>query len=213
MKKILTAILAGFSLMALVSCKSEIVLTAQKDGSVEVSFNGECGEFFQSMLKTFSEGENGPLFDVSGIKQSFYTDGFKNVAVQAPSDVALKTSFIAPKNTFLFTSGLLLESKNHVVVRVSPEILMNFYKSADAEIVNVLDLLIAPVFNDEEMTDEEYLETIGSFYGEGAIKEIGTSNISLTCISAAGEKQQFEVPLTKLLTLAKGTSLFYSSGL
>lgn len=212
MKKILTILIAAAALFGMTSCTSEVTLTAQKDGFVLVSFEGKCGEYFKSMLKSVSDAENGPLFDVSGIKQSFYTDGFKNVAVSAPDNVSLKTSFIAPKNTFLFTSGLVLDSSNQTSVRVNRDILKKFYKSADEDIVSVLDLLLAPVFNDEEMNEEEYLETLGAFYGEDASTEIGEAEIHLTLISEDGKnKKDFTVPLSKILTLPETSVLFYSS--
>jgi len=203
MKKIITAVLAVFSLLALVSCTSEVTLTAQKDGSVLVNFDGKCGPYFKSMLKSFSEAENDPLFDVAGIKSSFITDGFKNVAVTAPDDVGLTVTMNSPENTYLFKSGLVICDKKNVFLKVSPSILTDFYKAADPDIVSVLDLLIAPVFNDEKMSEEEYLETVGSFYGEDASAEIGNCNIKLNLISTEGKRKEVSVPLTKLLTLTE----------
>lgn len=203
MKKIISAVLAGFSLFALISCTSEVTLTAQKDGSVKVNFDGKCGPYFETMLRSFSEAENGPLFDVSGIKTSFITDGFQNVAVKAPDSVGISVDMIAPKKTYLFSSGLVISAENNVFLKVSPEILKNFYKSADEDIVSVLDLLLAPVFNDEVMSQDEYLETIGSFYGEDASAEIGSCEIKLNLVSADGKKKEVSVPLTKLLTLTE----------
>ena len=203
MKKIISAIFAGFSFLTLVSCTSEVTLTAQKDGSVKVNFDGKCGPYFETMLRSFSDTQNGPLFDVSAIKTSFITDGFKNVAVKAPDSVGISVDMISPKNTYLFSSGLVIAEENNVFVKVSPEILKNFYKSADEDIISVLDLLLAPVFNDEVMSEEEYLDTIESFYGEDASAEIGSCEIKLKLVSTDGKKKEVSVPLTKLLTLTE----------
>lgn len=203
MKKIIAAVLAGFSFLALVSCTSEVTLTAQKDGSVQVNFDGKCGPYFETMLRSFSDAENGPLFDVSAIKTSFITDGFKNVAVTAPDSVGITVDMNSPENTYLFKSGLVICDKKNVFLKVSPSILANFYKAADEDIIAVLDLLLAPVFNDEIMSEEEYLETVGSFYGEDASAEIGSCNIKLNLVSVDGKIKKVSVPLTKLLTLTE----------
>lgn len=203
MKKICFLVLVCFSFISLMSCRSEITLTAQKDGSVKVNFEGECGKYFESMIRSFSESENGPLFDVSMVKESFYTSGFKNVSVNAPNNVGLKINMISPEITFLQKSGLIICNKKDVFVRLSPDILIKFYNSADPEIVQVLDLLLAPVFNDEIMTSEEYLETISSFYGSEASKEISDCSIKLTLVSVNGQKKEASLPLVKLLTLSE----------
>ena len=169
----------------MVSCTSEVTLTAQKDGSVKVNFDGKCGPYFETMLRSFSDAQNDPLFDVSAIKTSFITDGFKNVAVKAPDSVSISVDMISPKTTYLFSSGLVIAEENNVFLKVSPAILKNFYKAADV------------------MSEEEYLDTIGSFYGEDASAEIGSCEIKLKLVSTDGKKKEVSVPLTKLLTLTE----------
>lgn len=199
--KFFAGIIAGISLFTMVSCKNEITITAQTDGSVNVSFSGECGKYFESMIRNFSESDSELLFDGPGIRQSFIKDGFKNVQVMVPGRASLKTNMNVPSNTYLFTSGLLFCDKKNVYVNLTPDILKKFYESADDDILSVLDLLLAPVFNDEEMTEEEYLETIGSFYGQDATDEIEECKIKLSLISTNGEAKNYSLPLKTLLTL------------
>lgn len=201
LKKILLSGLIGFVLAGFMSCKSEITLTALPDGSTDLKFSGECGKYFESMIRQFSENDNEVLFDAMGIKQSFTSDGFKNVNVRIPSSTGIDVEMNSPCETYLYTSGLISNDNKEISVTVTPEILSKFYKSADEEIVNILDLLLAPVFNDEEMTEEEYLETLASFYGSDASDEIGPCNIKLTLINVDGQKKEASIPLTKLLCL------------
>ena len=41
-----------------------------------------------------------------------------------------------------------------------------------------LDLFLAPVFNDEDMTAEEYVEMVGTVYGSEVGKEISSDEIN-----------------------------------
>ena len=62
----------------------------------------------------------------------------------------------------------------------------------------ILDLFLAPVFNDEEMTEAEYLEMVGAFYGEAAAKEVGESLVKINLISKDGSKETLVYPLSQL---------------
>lgn len=201
MKKILPILASILFLGSLISCKSEITLSACKDGSVNVSFSGECGSYFEKMVRSFSGNDKTFLFDSLEIRQSFMNSGFREVSVSNPTISGLHVEMKDPGNSFLFSSGLLVCDKKDVFVTVSPSVLQKFYGSADPDILTFLDLLLAPVFNDEQMDVDEYLETVGSFYGEEATSEIGECKIKLNIISTEGKKKSFEVPLSKLLTL------------
>lgn len=203
MKKILFAVLVGFSLILLASCRSEITLTAQEDGSVKIQFEGECGPSLEKMIRSFSDSDSTQLFDGPGIRESFSSNGFQSVSVQIPSNTGISSSFIAPSKTFLFESGLVICDKKNVIVNLSPEILKRFYDSSSGEILSFLDLLLAPVFNDEIMSEEEYIETLNSFYGSETGKEIGDCNIKLNLISVYGQKKEALLPLAKLLSLSE----------
>lgn len=201
LKSIILSCFAGLSLFTMVSCKNEITLTAQPDGSALVSFSGECGKYFENMIRSVSDADSDLLFDGPEIQRNFMANSFTNVKVRVPGKASLESDFSASQSTYLFTSGLLFCDKSNVFVNLTPEILVKFYESADEDIVSILDLLIAPVFNDEEMTVEEYLDTVGSFYGNDASDEIGSCNIKLTLIDTKGQKKEASLPLTKLLCL------------
>lgn len=200
-KSIILAGLAGLSMLAMVSCKNEITLTAQPDGSALVSFNGECGKYFENMIRSVSDSDSDLLFDGPEIQRNFIANGFTSVKVRVPGRASLESDFTASQSTYLFTSGLLFCDKTNVYVNLTPEILVKFYESADEEIRSILDLMLAPVFNDEEMSEEEYLDTVGSFYGSDASDEIGSCNIKLTLVDVNGQKKEASLPLTKLLCL------------
>jgi hypothetical protein len=51
------------------------------------------------------------------------------------------------------------------------------------------------------MSQEEYLETIASFYGESASKEISESNIKINLTDKNNQTKTFSFPIAQLLTL------------
>ena len=58
---------------------------------------------------------------------------------------------------------------------------------------------MAPVFNDEKMSETEYLETIAAFYGEKMAGELAESFVRLIVINADGKKQVQKISIPKLL--------------
>ena len=62
-----------------------------------------------------------------------------------------------------------------------------------------LDLFLAPVFNNETMSEAEYLEMLGSFYGDGAADEVSKSVVKINLISKDGSKQTLKYPLSQIL--------------
>ena len=49
------------------------------------------------------------------------------------------------------------------------------------------------------ITEEEYLEMLGSFYGEAAAKEVSESVVKISLISRDGTKETLRFPLVQLL--------------
>ena len=61
-----------------------------------------------------------------------------------------------------------------------------------------LDLFLAPVFNDEVMSEAEYLEMVASFYGNDAAKEVSESVVKINLISKDGAKETLTYPLSQI---------------
>ena len=62
-------------------------------------------------------------------------------------------------------------------------------------------MLLAPVFNDEVMTQEEYLEVLSTFYGEEIAEEMKTCNFRITLKNPDGSQTVQSINFTKLLCL------------
>ena len=201
-------VLIIFSVFLFFSCSAEITLEAKKDGGVKISYAGDfSGEFLQFLINQddgndesdFDNLENAEI-DVHVLKESLKNSGFENVQIISGK---LKNLLITMEDksqkSALFYSKLLKIQNGTISVDFSYENLKNFYENADEQLQSDLDLLLAPVFNDEKMSETEYLETIAAFYGEKMAGELAKSFVRLIVINDDGKKQVQKISIPKLL--------------
>ena len=197
-----------FSVFLFFSCSAEIVFEVKKDGNVKISYDGDLsGDFLQFLIN--QDGKNTELdlgnienteLDVEVLTESLKNSGFENVQILSGK---LKNILITMEDksqkSVLFYSKLLKMQNGSLSVDFSYENLRNFYENADEQLQSDLDLLLAPVFNDEKMTETEYLETIATFYGEKMASELAESFISLIVINIDGKQQVQKISIPKIL--------------
>lgn len=197
-----------FSVFLFFSCSAEIVFEVKKDGNVKISYDGDLnGDFLQFLIN--QNGKNTELdlgnienteLDVEVLTESLKNSGFENVQILSGK---LKNILITMEDksqkSVLFYSKLLKMQNGSLSVDFSYENLRNFYENADEQLQSDLDLLLAPVFNDEKMTETEYLETIATFYGEKMASELAESFISLIVININGKQQVQKISIPKIL--------------
>ena len=206
--KFLFKILMFFSVFLFFSCSAEIVFEVTKDGNVKISYDGDLsGDFLQFLINQNDKNaeldleniENTEL-DVEVLIESLKNSGFENVQILSGK---LKNILITMEDksqkSVLFYSKLLKMQNGSLSVDFSYENLLNFYENADEQLQSDLDLLLAPVFNDEKMTETEYLETIATFYGEKMASELAESFISLIVINIDGKQQVQKISIPKIL--------------
>lgn len=190
------------------SCTSEISLELKKDGSVDVQFSGVAGTAFATMINSVSGmSGNGSatgtvIFDTKEIEYEMSSNGFSQVKAVSKKGADL-TVTMTDKNgkSALFTSGVVSVKDGKLNASLSPQSLVKFYKAADSQTVMFLDMLLAPIFNDEVMTQEEYLEVLASFYGDEIADEMKNSSFRITLKNPDGTKTVQNIGFTKLLTL------------
>lgn len=206
--KFLFKILMFFSVFLFFSCSAEIVFEVKKDGNVKISYDGDLnGDFLQFLIN--QNGKNSELdlgnienaeLDAEVLTESLKNSGFENVQILSGK---LKNILITMEDksqkSVLFYSKLLKMQNGSLSVDFSYENLRNFYENADEQLQSDLDLLLAPVFNDEKMTEIEYLETIATFYGEKMASELAESFISLIVINIDGKQQVQKISIPKIL--------------
>ena len=188
----------------LVSCTTEVTLSVQKDDSVEIHFEGGAGDAFTKMISSAagvgmnSDGSN--VVDTEAVSYELAKAGFSNVKVeQKAGGLVLINMSDKKSSSYIFTSGIIKSEKGKLSATITRKSLEDFYNSADEQTRMTLDLFLAPVFNNETMSEAEYLEMLGSFYGNGAADEVSKSVVKINLISKDGSKQTLKYPLSQIL--------------
>ena len=190
-------------------CTSEIILELKKDGSVDVVFSGSAGKAFSAMIYSASgmtpeqaQEAGTAFFDTKEIEYEVGTKGFSTIKAVSKNGTDLTVS-MTDKNgkSVLFTSGIISVKDGKLNACLSPQNLVSFYKTADSQTVMFLDMLLAPIFNDEQMSQEEYVEVLASFYGEEIAQEMKESSFRITLKNPDGSQTIQKIKFTKLLTL------------
>ena len=186
------------------SCTTEVTLTVKADDSVDIQFEGGAGAAFTKMISS-AAGASGVasgsdlLIDADTVSYELAKAGFSAVKVNQKKGGAVNISMNDKKqSSYIFTSGIIKSQKGKLAAAISRKSLEDFYTSADEQTRMTLDLFLAPVFNSEEMSEAEYLEMVGSFYGSAAAKEVGESLVTINLISKDGSKQTLKYPLSQI---------------
>ena len=189
------------------SCTTEVTLTVKADDSVDIQFEGGAGAAFTKMISSAAGAGSGAdaasaadlLIDADTVSYELAKAGFSAVKVNQKKGGAVNISMNDKKqSSYIFTSGIIKSQKGKLVAAISRKSLEDFYTSADEQTRMTLDLFLAPVFNSEEMSEAEYLEMVGSFYGSAAAKEVGESLVTINLISKDGSKQILKYPLSQI---------------
>ena len=204
-------ICCGFS-----SCKVFLSLTQNQNGDVNVEFSGIPEEAFINTIKSFlatdseSTTNKNLIIDTAQIKSFLINSGFTTVEVSNQIGANVDIKMTIPKDiTFIFDSHLLEEDEtnNSFSINLSPATLQTFYTNADEQIISILDILISPAFYGEEISEEEYIETIASLYGNDVAAEMNKSEIYITLKNKSGKVVKKSLPLKTLLTLKQSIKI------
>lgn len=199
--KIKTFLITIFLSLIFNSCTTDLTLELLPNGSLAVDFSGSAGEAFAKMIATSTSSSEDNLFDKEEVSYQLGKSGFSNIIFESnKQDLKLKLEDKTRKS-YIFTSGIVFSDGKKLKIKLSPENLYEFYSSCDENLLLVLDLLLSPVFNQEVMTQNEYLELVGSFYGESFAKEIKQSLININIKTPDGQIKKKKIPLSELLTL------------
>lgn len=184
--------------IVLMSCKAELKLSLNQDGSMDIEYNGGSGDAFTKLIVA-ATGEDS-IFNADELRDQLLWNGFSNVDVKinGTSEINLK---MKDKNcsSYFFTSGLVAQNNGSLTVNFTNEAVTKFYETADEQTKMILDLLIAPVFNNQSMGEEQYLIMLGSLYGKDAAAEIKDSVLDVEVKSYKGNKISLSYKLPEIL--------------
>lgn len=145
--------------------------------------------------KSDAQNAANTFFDAEQIKFSMSQAGFENVNASANADNSFSVGFSMPdfsdaneisgkgKSNPFFSSGIFNHGQDgKPYLEISSEKLQSLYEKLPFEIQSYLDMLMAPSFTGEKMSDEEYLELLASVYGQSLADEIKNSKINFVFV-------------------------------
>ncbi|QTQ17077.1 hypothetical protein [Treponema parvum] len=184
--------------------------------SADIKYNSSLGPALTSLVNTLlnasqpnsqaafkpssEEAARQSFFDAVEIREGLKKAGFTDVVCLASKDSSLKINAKLPSLTTSFLFQTVYRTKTGIALKLSPETLQSLLKIMPQDLQTCADLLMAPVFTGEAMTQKEYKELIGSVYGQEIASELERSLLSIK-LTFSGKTETFTVPLIEILTL------------
>lgn len=203
-KKLLVLLLSAIALF-FTSCKSQIKITVSKN-SCTVKYSTKLGKaLFDTFYAFAGETESEKIFDTDQFKEIFSEGGLKNVSAESKAidEISIQGDTDNQNADFIAGSSIIKSSNagKNVEIDFSKSNLLAMYDKMPSIMRSYIDLFMAPVFTEEEMTDDEYLELISSVYGQILADEIKDSTIDFTVVAADGKTKKFTLKLIDLINI------------
>ena len=203
-KNLLVALFCSVILF-LTSCKSQIKITFSKNACT-VKYSTKLGKaLFDTFYAFAGETESERIFDTEQFKQIFSEGGLKNVSAESKviDEISIQGDIDGNNGDFISGSSIIKSSNNgkNVEIEFSRNNLLKMYDNMPSIMRSYIDLCMAPVFTEEEMSNEEYLELISSVYGQILADEIKTSTVDFIVVLSDGKTKQFSLELIDLINI------------
>lgn len=203
-KNLLVALFCSVILF-LTSCKSQIKITFSKNACT-VKYSTKLGKaLFDTFYAFAGETESEKIFDTEQFKQIFSEGGLKNVSAESKviDEISIQGDIDGNNGDFISGSSIIKSSNNgkNVEIEFSRNNLLKMYDNMPSIMRSYIDLFLAPVFTEEEMSNEEYLELISSVYGQILADEIKTSTVDFIVVLSDGKTKQFSLELIDLINI------------
>lgn len=203
-KNLLVALFCSVILF-LTSCKSQIKITFSKNACT-VKYSTKLGKaLFDTFYAFAGETESERIFETEQFKQIFSEGGLKNVSAESKviDEISIQGDIDGNNGDFISGSSIIKSSNNgkNVEIEFSRNNLLKMYDNMPSIMRSYIDLFMAPVFTEEEMSNEEYLELISSVYGQILADEIKTSTVDFIVVLSDGKTKQFSLELIDLINI------------
>ena len=203
-KNLLVALFCSVILF-LTSCKSQIKITFSKNACT-VKYSTKLGKaLFDTFYAFAGETESERIFDTEQFKQIFSEGGLKNISAESKviDEISIQGDIDGNNGDFISGASIIKSSNNgkNVEIEFTRNNLLKMYDNMPSIMRSYIDLFMAPVFTEEEMSNEEYLELISSVYGQILADEIKTSTVDFIVVLSDGKTKQFSLELIDLINI------------
>lgn len=220
MKKFLFFSSIFFLFFTIFSCSPALSISLKNDDSVDVQFEITNTESFFSNFSAFMDFSEENFYDKEILSSNLQSIGFSDINLEIGKNADLKlfaqlNNFSQLKEENPITS-LFIKKQDSFEISINPNNLIEVLETIP-EITDYLDLLMAPVYTGEEITEQEYLELFATVYGESfakdfentnfvvkinvldKIKNIETAKDNIASVNFEGNVANIKIPLYKLL--------------
>jgi len=199
-----------FILIAFVSCKSSVKITAISSQDTKVDVNLDLGKLLSETIVSLTgltgDTQNGSfVFNKTEMEQSLQNNNFLDSVVTPVGQTGVTVSTTVKKGTY---ADFITNDKDKLTVNFTPDSIKNLFAVLGEDYMAYTSLLMAPVFTDEALSPEEYKEILAAVYGTELAEEVTGGDIELTLVGQKGKKQVYTIKLIDILTLK--TKLTYS---
>jgi hypothetical protein len=188
--------------LSFLSCAIDSSIQLDKNGGADISLYFSCGDIVESTLRSlFSLESDTKIFDETDIKKSCEQSGFTVKSLSFTGSASMKLVLHTDNLAANFSSipESIKFEKNSFVMNLNKNVIASIIAILPPESADYLDLLMAPVFSEEEATAEEYIDLISAVYGNNLANEMKNAKINITLSSPTSKKQLFSIPLTDIL--------------
>lgn len=202
------------------SCSPALSIALNNDDSVDVQFEITNTESFFSNFSAFMDFSEENFYDKDFLSLNLEELEFSNINLETGKNADLKLSaklknFSQLEEENPITS-LLSKNENSFEISINPDNLIDILETLP-DVTDYLDLLMAPVYTGEELTEQEYLELFASVYGESFAKDFENTNFvvqinvlekiqnietakdNIASVNFEGNVANIKIPLYKLL--------------
>ena len=220
MKKIFYFSLISILIFTIFSCSPALSISLKNDDSADIQLEISNTESFFSNFSAFMDFSEDNFYDKEILSLNLEELGFSNINLETEKNADLKL-FAQLKNLSNLEqenplSSLFIKNENSFEISINPDNLIDILETLP-EITDYLDLLMAPVYTGEEITEQEYLELFATVYGESfakdfentnfvvkinvldKIKNIETAKDNIASVNFEGNVANIKIPLYKLL--------------
>lgn len=220
MRKIILSLSVFVLIFLIFACSPSLSITMKDESTTDFNFNITNTESFFANFSAFMDFNEEDFYNTVSLQSSLESLGFTNIFIQTDknTDIKIKAqiqnqNFIDEENPL---STLISITNNDFSITIKPENIIEILSSIP-EITDYLDLLMAPIYTGEQISEPEYLELFASVYGESfaqdfektnfnisvqtllTIKDIEISNSHLFGVNFENKTVNIQIPLYKLL--------------
>jgi len=214
---LIAALIALATITVLTGCSPAVVVTIAPANAGNAAFSAEISPTAEKIVRRFTNA-NSPIFDKAEITKSLTAAGFKINSLDFPGTAGIALSLTVPELDGLLNKSVsVAKADKRMNLVISRESIKTAIAAMPASTGDYLDLLMAPVFTDETLSQAEYEDTIASAYGKTIVAELRKSFFTLTVkcpntvrtaktsapgtATITGSSAVIKIPLSAILTL------------